>query len=299
MPGLRDVIRWKLRPRFDPPAADFQPPPKLVAPSFDVIREADPARITITWIGHSTALVQIGGLNFLTDPIFGNCGPTSLLPGLHRTQRPGLTFDELPPIDAVLLSHAHYDHLDRASLLRLGSAVPIFCPAGLGTLLRRWGFTCVIERSWGEWGEFGEARIVCVPAQHGAARTPFDRDKTLWCGWVLECRGRKVYFAGDTGYAPFFPELAARFAPVEVALIPIGAYRPEWFMRPLHLNPAEAVKLHLDWNAHTSIAMHWGTFRLSDEPLGEPGAKLRDALTLAQLPEQTFRLLDWGETIVR
>jgi N-acyl-phosphatidylethanolamine-hydrolysing phospholipase D len=146
-------------------------------------------------------------------------------------------------------------------------------------------------------GELEEARLSCLPVQHGAARTLFDRNATLWCGWMLEIGSRKIFFAGDTGYAPYFPELFALFAPVDLALLPIGAYAPEWFMQPLHMNPAEAVKVHCDLRSRTSIAMHWGTFRLTDEPLASPPAELRDVLARSSIPESEFRIVSFGETI--
>lgn len=300
VPHLKDVLRWKLGSHLGKSAKVPSTPgllPNRPSPSAVAIPSPNANEISVTWIGHSTALVQLGGMHFLTDPIFGDCGPPWPFPRLRRSQPPGLAIQELPRVDAIILSHAHYDHLDQESLVRLGLNIPIFCPVGVGRLLRHWGFSCVTERSWGEFCDFEETRLICLPAQHGAARTPFDRDTTLWCGWLLENRGRKVYFAGDTGYASYFHELASLFAPVDLALLPIGAYRPEWFMKPLHIDPAEAVKLHLDWKAKRSVAVHWGTFRLADEPLDEPGARLGNALAAAYLPGQSFRLLDFGETL--
>jgi N-acyl-phosphatidylethanolamine-hydrolysing phospholipase D len=208
-----------------------------------------------------------------------------------------LTIRELPPIDLILISHSHYDHLDLPSLRELGPSIPIACPLGLSRLLHRWGFPKAVEYGWGDRGELGDARLICLPAQHGAARTLFDRDATLWCGWMLEIGGRRIFFAGDTGYAPYFSELFAPLAPVDLALLPIGAYAPRWFMRPLHINPSEAVLLHRDLRARVSIAMHWGTFRLADEPLDAPPAQLRNVLANSSISEPEFRIARFGETI--
>jgi N-acyl-phosphatidylethanolamine-hydrolysing phospholipase D len=163
--------------------------------------------------------------------------------------------------------------------------------------------------SWGDAGNFNNEtdatgpedrsiRITCLPAQHGAARTPFDVNKTLWCGWLLEFRGRKIAFLGDSGYAPFFAELGRRFGPLDLAFIPIGAYEPRWFMHPLHMNPEEAVLVHRELRSKRSIAMHWGTFALADDPLAEAPRLLKAARSAAGLTQDEFSLLRLGETIL-
>ena len=299
-PSLPDVLRWKLG--LGPTDTDENPgaltlAPIVVAPNRELIEHPNPERINVTWVGHSTFLVQVAGFNILTDPIFSEyCAPWPIS-RLRRTVPPGLAISQLPPIDLVLISHSHYDHLDRSSLLQLGCGIPIACPLGLTSHLQRWGFANAVEFGWGDEGEFGGVHITCLPGQHGSARTPFDRDATLWCGWLLNIGGRKIYFAGDTGYALYFADLFPRFAPVDLALLPIGAYAPRWFMQPLHLNPEEAVQVHSDLRAHVSIAMHWGTFRLSDEPLGAPMSRLRTVLARSSISEFAFRIAAIGETI--
>lgn len=269
----------------------------MATPNRAQIDRPDRASIAATWIGHSTFLLQVAGLNILTDPIFSPyCSPFPI-PRLRRAVPPALTIRELPPLDLILLSHAHYDHLDHPSLRQLGPSIPIACPLGLGSVLHRWGFPQAVEFGWGDRGELGAAQIISLPVQHGAARTAFDRNATLWCGWMLDISGRRIFFAGDTGYAPYFPDLLAQFAPVDLALLPIGAYAPRWFMQPLHMNPTEAVQTHGDLRAQVSIAMHWGTFRLTDEPLDAPPAQLRHALALSSIPESAFRIAGFGETI--
>jgi len=300
VPGWREVLRWKLGfgpseniPKSVPDPFRLQPSPL----NLDVIYAPNPTKIVATWLGHSTFLLQIGGRAYLTDPIFSNyCSPIPV-PNFRRSVLNDVSVENLPTIDAVLLSHNHFDHLDRPSLRAVGHRSKIFCPSGLRECLRRWGFTTVTELSWGDCVNDGEVRITAVPTQHGSARTPFDRNRTLWCGWLIEYRDMKALFLGDTGYAPFFREFADYFGPIDLAMIPIGAYRPAWFMRPLHLSPEEAVLVHRELRARRSIAMHWGTFRLSDEPLDEPPRLLRESLALHNIPEVEFQISQLNATI--
>lgn len=294
--GGREFLRWKLGfgPEESPARGvglpiEFKP----AEPNLD----ADPACIAATWIGHSTFLLQLGGRCFLADPQFSEfCAPVPF-EQFRRHLPPALRIEQLPPIDAVLLSHNHYDHLDRSSLLALGRDIPVICPAGVGRLLAGWGFTAVTEMTWGETGGLDGVEITCLPAQHGSARTLFDRDESLWCGWMLERAGVKAIFLGDTGYAPFFEGIGSRFGPFDLAMIPIAAYRPFWFMHPLHMQPSEAVRVHGELRSKLSIAMHWGTFALADEPLAEPPLLLADALAAQGVSTRQFRLPRLGETI--
>ena len=249
------------------------------------------------------------------DPHFSDyCSPVPSRAFLRRSC-PGLCVEQLPPIDAVLISHCHYDHLDRKSLTsiqrRQGRAgdLALICPSGLKPLLHRWGLQPITEMSWGEAGDFHRARgscgsdcdpvrITCLPAQHGAARTPFDANKTLWCGWLLEYRERKVAFLGDSGYAHFFADLGERFGPLDLAFIPIGAYKPRWLMQPLHMNPEDAICVHRELRSKRSISMHWGTFALADDPLSEPPQLMRAARSAAGLTEDDFSVLRIGETVL-
>lgn len=299
VPRWHDVLRWKLGlgPRE---AAPVTPGLKASLPTVPVdltaIHKPSPQAITATWLGHSTFLLQMGGRNYLTDPIINtNCSPVPL-PAFRRRAESIASFDEFPKIDAVLLSHDHYDHMDRATLRRLGSRIRIICPLGLRSRLRRWGFACVTELSWGDSTMDSEIRLTAFPTQHTSGRTPFDRNHSLWCGWLLEFRDRKAMFLGDTGYASFFQELGDHFGPVDVAFIPIGAYRPTWFMKPLHVSPVEAVQLHQDLRARHSLAMHWGTFGLADEPLDEPPQLLRATLKARNLPAEVFPIPILNET---
>ncbi|MDD4932355.1 MAG: MBL fold metallo-hydrolase [Methylacidiphilaceae bacterium] len=300
VPGWKDILRWKLAPR--PPLGEAGDRgaawlPEEVPVDWAALRDPPPERIVATWLGHSTFLLQLDGFTVLTDPLFSEyCAPWPV-PGFRRHRPSPYRLEESPTPDLVILSHSHFDHCDRASLQRLPRATPVCCPLGLGPLLARWGFSRVVELGWGDFVEGDPWRLLCLPAQHASARGPLDRDRVLWCSWLLSSRGRQIFFAGDTGYARFHAELGKRLGPVDLALLPIGAYRPSWLQQPLHLNPMEAAQLHLDLEARTSLAMHWGTFRLSDEPWEEPPRLLADARQLLGLSEDSFRVPKLGETI--
>jgi N-acyl-phosphatidylethanolamine-hydrolysing phospholipase D len=254
-------------------------------------------RIRLTWIGHSTFLIQHHGLNILTDPIFGDCQPIPV-GRMRRSTAPGIRFEDLPSIDHVLISHSHYDHLDAPTIRALGNAVCYWLPEGLSAWFRRRGINHCQELSWWQTAKLSEeVEIHCVPAQHGSARTLFDRNRTHWCGWVVNGTERSAYFAGDTGYSPTFREIGERFGGFDVAMIPIGAYTPRWLMHPVHINPAEAVRVHKDVQSRLSIACHWGTFRLADEPIDEPPALLAQELAQEHVDADKFLALRPGDSI--
>jgi N-acyl-phosphatidylethanolamine-hydrolysing phospholipase D len=300
---FRGVVRWKLG------LAGRDPSPPLtaalaatfpVAGPGAVAGSPDPSQVRATWVGHSTFLLQHGGLSLLTDPIFGHCQPLPV-GRMRRASEPGLRLAELPAIHHVLISHCHYDHLDAPAIRALARRHPgvhFWLPEGLSGWFRRRGIGNCTEFSWGQSGQLSpEIRIHCVPAQHGSARTLFDRNRTHWCGWVVESASRSVYFAGDTGYSPIFREIGSQFGGFDLALIPIGCYSPRWLMRPVHLDPAEAVQVHLDVHSRQSIACHWGTFRLADEPLDEPPALLAQELGRAGVEPGRFRAVLPGDSI--
>jgi N-acyl-phosphatidylethanolamine-hydrolysing phospholipase D len=253
----------------------------------------------LTWVGHSTFLLQLGGLNIVTDPhLTGRASPFRHA-GPKRFNPPALNFADLPPLDLALVSHNHYDHLDEATVKRLSrehEGLHFVVPRGLRDWFARRGIRRVTELDLWETAQIGDARVHCVPVQHFSGRSATDRNKTLWCGFVLELAGRKVFFAGDTGYSRDFHDIGARFAPIDLSLIPIGAYEPRWFMSPVHVNPEEAVRIHRDIGSKQSVAMHWGTFRLTLEPLDEPPRKLWEALDSAGIPREKFWVMQHGET---
>ena len=257
--------------------------------------------VAITFVGHATFLIQIGGITVLTDPIWSKRASAVRWAGPRRVRKPGVAFGDLPQIDLILLSHNHYDHLDLATLRRLRQACSptVLVAAGDARLVGPLGFKDMRELDW--WDEVpvgGEMKITFVPAQHSSARGLFDRHRSLWGGYVIERQGRRVYFSGDTGYSTHFSDIKVRLGAPDVAMLGIGAYEPRWFMKPLHMNPAEAIRAHVDLGAKHSIGMHFGTFQLTPEPIDQPQADLKAALAQNGISEQEFATLHVGETRV-
>ncbi|HET6347283.1 MAG TPA: MBL fold metallo-hydrolase, partial [Myxococcota bacterium] len=253
----------------------------------------------ITGINHASTLVQLPTLTVLTDPVFAErVSPLSWF-GPKRVRAPGLDLDALPPVDAVVVSHNHYDHLDIGSLAELRTRHPavIIVPLGNKPLLDDAGITRVVELDWWQTHTLpGGGAITLVPAQHWSARGLLDRSTALWGGYVLEAGDVRVFFAGDTGYGPHFRQIAARFGPMDVSLLPIGAYEPRWFMRAQHMNPDDAVLAHLDLGSRHSLGMHWGTFQLTDEALDAPPRELATSLASRGVAATRFEALDPGRT---
>jgi L-ascorbate metabolism protein UlaG (beta-lactamase superfamily) len=257
--------------------------------------------LALTFVNHSTFLIQTDVLNVLTDPVWSERVSPLRWAGPRRVRAPGVAFEKLPPIQLVLVSHSHYDHMDLATLRRLERRFrPLFLTGlGNGRLLSSRGLGRVEELDW--WHSFrteSGVEVTMTPAQHFSRRGLLDTNRSLWGGFLLRDERRKVYFAGDSGYGPHFAEVGRRFGGVDVALLPIGAYEPRWFMRPHHVNPEEAVRVHLDLRSRQSVAMHFGTFQLTDEPIDEPVRALGDALARHCVPERDFRVPRFGETIL-
>lgn len=252
-----------------------------------------------TWIGHATLLVQMGGVSFLTDPTWSDtASPVSWL-GPRRWALPGLELDALPPIDFVVVSHSHYDHLDLPTLVRLaqrGAGTRFLVPLGNGALLRDAGIERVEEFDWGQGTRVGGTRVTCVPSQHWSQRSPFDARRSLWCAWVVLAPERRFYFMGDSGWYPGFADVGRAFGPFDLAAVPIGAYQPTEMMRPHHLDPEQAVQAGLDLRARRLVAMHFGTFELSDEPLDEPPRRFQAAGAKAGYADADRWVLRIGET---
>jgi N-acyl-phosphatidylethanolamine-hydrolysing phospholipase D len=243
----------------------------------------------VTWLGHASFLLSGCGGHLLIDPIFSDvCGPQPWL-GFKRHAPPPCGITDLPPITAVLLTHTHYDHCDLPTLRRLGRELPLVVPAGHRHWFLRKGFAQVTEIAWWEGTRIASDIVVtATPARHFTARTPWDRNCGHWCGFHLSGNGTSLWHSGDSGYGPAFHEIGCRLGPVDFGMIAIGAYEPRWFMHPLHMNPAEAVQAFQETRCRRAVGMHWGTFRLSDEPLGEPPLLLAAALREQNLPPVCF-----------
>lgn len=284
---MRDVLRWKLGLAAKDPPSSAPDEPAATVPM--VLEDAPANGWRVTWLGHASFLLQGGGRNLLVDPVFSDhCAPLPF-PALKRHVPPPCRIDGLPRIDAVLLTHSHYDHLDLPSLRALGKQTPLLIAEGHATWLGKQGFSEVRELPWFASAEiFPGLRVTATPARHFTARTPFDRNRGHWCGWLLEIDGVKLWHAGDSGYCPAFREIGERFGPIDFGMIPIGAYSPRWFMKPMHLTPEEAVKVFEDTRCRRAVAMHWGTFRLTDEPLGEPPLRLAAELEMRGIEEDRF-----------
>lgn len=277
----------------------------------DPERELDVSQPMVTWLNHSTSLIQVGGLAFLTDPVWSRrCSPLPFM-GPTRLHPPCISLEQLPHIDYVLISHNHYDHLDRGTvrkLLRLQPHITWCVPLGVARWLRKQGARYIVELDWwgshhSKSGDGPQVEITATPAQHYSGRTPFDYNKTLWCGWGVKVHlgdgSTKVfYFCGDTGYNTVdFKEIGRRFGKIDLSLLPIGAYRPRAFMRTVHTGPREAVWIHREVHSRLSVGIHWGTFRLSLEPSHQPPYDLYCAMIEHALPPETFRVLQPGQTI--
>jgi L-ascorbate metabolism protein UlaG (beta-lactamase superfamily) len=266
----------------------------------EVIQHAPPQRqITdcrITFVNHATFLLQFDGINILTDPVWSHRASPYQWIGPKRMRPPGIAFQDLPPIDVVLLSHNHYDHLDIRTVDRLHDKYdPHFVvPLGVERYLHNHGITQTTHLDWWDKSTIHDLSLTAVPARHFSGRGLFDRNQTLWCGYVLHTSHGNLYFAGDTGYGDFFKEIGQKFGPIHTSLIPIGAYKPRWFMEAIHLSPEEAVLAHRDVQSQQSIAMHYGTFPMADDGMHEPKTDLEKSRANLGISEHEFRIAEEG-----
>lgn len=291
--GFKDVFRMLTQgprrgPWFEMKEAENRPDPS----------QRIQKGIRLTFVNHSTFLIQVDGLNMLTDPVWSNRVSPFQWAGPKRMRPPGLRMDQLPPIDLILLSHNHYDHLDLPTVKKLVHThrPRIITPLGVGQFIQQQTGNKATDLDWWQDLRFNDQlNISCVPAQHFSGRGILDRDATLWCGYILHTPSGTIYFAGDSGYGPFFKTIGEKFPNIDLALLPIGAYLPIWFMSPIHTNPEEAVKIHLDIKSKQSVATHFGTFPLAYDGMNQARDELQMALQKMNVPSEQFWVLEEGE----
>ncbi|MDX2185565.1 MAG: MBL fold metallo-hydrolase [Opitutaceae bacterium] len=292
--GIGDLLKWRFNrtPGPWPESRDDNHP-------FTFLPVDASSSLRATRINHCTFLVQLGSLNLLTDPIYSQRTSPVSWAGPKRLRKPGIAWEDLPTIDVVLVSHNHFDHLDLPTLRRLHKRFAPTFITGLGNraFLAEEGIPGAIELDWWEQVPLGpETRLTYTPAQHWSNRGGGTRNKTLWGGFYLHHKDVSVYFAGDTGYCTWFSEIQKKLGAPTLAMLPIGAYKPRWFMRTNHMNPEEAAQAHLDLGAKWSLPMHHDTFRLADEGYDEPLNDLRDSLAAKTIPPEKFPFTAPGET---
>ncbi len=291
--SLRELLRWKR----EAPGNQW---PKQV-PIVPVIPKARVDALTVTMVGHATLLIQVAGLNLLTDPVWSDRASPFHLAGPKRVTEPGIAFKDLPPIDAILLSHNHYDHFDTATLRRLQTdhAPLIVTPLGNDATLRKHlPAARITTADWGDMVAVGPSVDVhIVPANHWSTRSVRDRRMALWGGFMIRAGKKLVYFAGDTGYGTgeIFKAMRTRFGSPDLAILPIGAYDPNWFMAPQHTNPEEAIQIMCDLEARTALGIHWGVFNLTDEERTDPATRLSSALQARGVDPDRFEAMGSGD----
>ncbi|MBS2028348.1 MAG: MBL fold metallo-hydrolase [Deltaproteobacteria bacterium] len=287
--GPRDMLRWQLERLRAPRPTQVDTPAPFRPNDGKLIQELS---ASLTWIGHASFVLQLGGAYVAVDPIM-----SERISGVVKRLAPvGLRYDALPPLDVVCLTHNHRDHLDLPTLKRLGPKPLYVVPLGNGPLLKDAGFPNVVELDWWETHRLGNVDITLVPARHWSMRFPWDRNDMLWGGYVFRGPEGVAYHSGDTALFDTFSEIGKRMGPIDWAMLPIGAYEPRWFMQPQHMNPEDAGQAFEMLGARTFVAMHWGTFKLTDEPTGEPPDRIRKIFAERGIEPGRLWILDVGET---
>jgi len=306
---------WNGERFFNPTQANGQPAtavPRMLAESRQPwpaavpvdVRRPPPlgeAAAIITFIGHATFLIQTARGNVLTDPVYSERASPLAFAGPRRVRQPAVKFDDLPPIALVVLSHNHYDHCDGRTLRTIEERWHPLVVTTLGNarLLQSFGVRQVEELDWWQASAHAPLPVTVAPAQHFSARTPFDRNRALWCSFMLTVGAHRIFFAGDSGYGDgfHFRNARDRYGPIRLAILPIGAYEPRWFMCDMHMNPEEAVQAFIDTGAERALAHHYGTFRLTDEAIDQPPMRLAAALREVHLPADSFVALRPGQVL--
>lgn len=291
--SFTDFIRWRWS-RTKPEAYEFD----VLVPDLASIR--NPQQNQITWIGHSTFLLQLDGKNILTDPHFTERASPSNYFGPKRIVPPAMNIADLPKIDAVIISHNHYDHMDEESLVDLFERQPksppqFFVPLGLKHEFESIGISTAIELDWWKQAQVSGLTFTALPVKHWSQRGLFDRNETLWAGWMIDSPTFRFFHVGDSGYSDDFKKIGECFPNIDLAAIPIGAYDPRWFMKDAHMDPAEAVQVFKDVKANKAVGMHWGTFILTDEEMTEPLRLLHEALVKNNLSHDDFSAMQHGQ----
>ena len=293
--GFRALLKWQVSDRFW--GRRTRAPHRVAVPT----RAPDMALLasdapSLTWVGHATWIVRLGGLTVYTDPVWS----PALSGVIRRNVAPGIALADAPRPDVVLVSHNHRDHLDAPTIDRIGPDATYVVPEGLGPFFRRRGLGRVVELAW--WGEHvfsargREIKISFVPSQHWSSRHGYDRNDTLWGGFVVEGGERRVYHSGDTAWFDGFAEIGRRFPAIDAAMLPIGAYDPRSFMRTQHMDPEDALRAFSALGARLLCAMHWGTFKLTDEPLDEPPRLLEELRAKSDVPAERVWVAAIGES---
>ncbi|MGG6439598.1 MBL fold metallo-hydrolase [Saccharococcus caldoxylosilyticus] len=288
--SFADFRRWQKERKSKKKDLSYQVP-RVAVPQYEQLH-TNRSRTLLSWVGHSTFVIQMNGITIVTDPVWAKRMGTA-----KRLSEPGIPLSEMPPVDVVLISHGHYDHLHFPSIRKLKGNSHLFVPVGLGRLFRRRGYKQVTELAWWETQQLHGVTFTFVPAQHWTRRTLWDMNTSHWGGWVIEANGKPtIYFAGDSGYFRGFREIGERFS-IDYALLPIGAYEPEWFMGPQHVTPEEAVQAFLDCQAGFFIPMHYGAFRLADDTPKEALDRLFAEWKQRGLDDRRLKFLKLGEVL--
>ncbi|MEP6474166.1 MAG: MBL fold metallo-hydrolase [Gemmatimonadota bacterium] len=304
--GFADLLRWVLVERLRNPPPPDPDPASLPRTRPNLGKAQGDGQLAATWLGHSTVLLEIAGKTILTDPVWSDRASPFTSLGPKRWVPPQLPLASLPKLDLILLSHNHYDHCDRPTIEWLAAhqpEAPWVCPLKLSPLLKQFGVRQVQELDWWDEATVGGIKVTATPAQHFSSRNFWDRTKTLWCGYTIEFGNRRTYFAGDTAYHPEFGLLGERLGPFDLILMPIGAYEPRWFMMAVHCNPEDALAAVKDVTAsHPGLPMpgvvpiHWGTYKLTDEPMDEPPRRFTELWRKAGFAPDRLWLLAQGES---
>jgi len=296
---LKDFVRWYYKERGTY-SKERRNRYKAIEtyPNDGVLLRENKKKFSVTWVAHSTVLVQMNGMNILTDPIWSGRSSPVQFAGPKRYTLPAIEIKSLPLIHAVVISHDHYDHLDEKSILQLGNTPKYFVPLKVGRILKKMGITNYIELDWNEQYLYNGINFICTPAQHFSGRGLFDRYKTLWAGWALKSvRKESFYYPGDTGYFNEFTEIGDDYGPFDVVAAPIGAYKPEWFMRPVHMSPGEALMAFDRVKGKIFIPIHYGSFPLADDTPELAINDLKEAIKLQDINPKSVQILAPGKTL--